>query len=181
MRKLFLAMLIGASAVNMSCGSVDQDSNVAANSVKLKIGIAGKFLSAEDLLRYSQGEEVASVSEAIASANALPGVLVTDEEIRNVINSDVSISAEQATLARESEQGIALLKELSLYVHTYAKRGNSSDFLEGLTLASKDARATVVEMVSVWPSETVVVDVIRVLNRKEAFTKLLTDLQNLGK
>jgi hypothetical protein len=180
MKSLHVVVMFILGAVVVSCG-LENTSQTKADKVlvKLPFWLSQKF-ETSDVIAFSEGEEGTNFGKRIDQLDGLPGVEVDKQDVIESLTDEIVLNSEAIKNADQSKEGRKLLKDFSEYVYSEDKKGEISDSLVALKAAGADGVGSILELIKVWPSKRVDVDILKVLNNEDDFQKILDGLNNLN-
>lgn len=180
MKSLKCILFFLLSICIVSCGQ-EQKSQVKADEVLVKLPL---FLSMKfdtvDVVAFSKGEDNTKFGKRIDQLDSLPGVSVKKEDVIAALTDEIVLNPDAIKNADKTEEGIELLKDFSEYVYSKDKKGEIEDSVVALNLAGADGIGSILELVQVWPSKRVDVNILKVINNEEDFQRILDGLNDLN-
>ena len=105
---------------------------------------------------------------------------VKKEDVIAALTDEIVLNPDAIKNADQTEEGIELLKDFSEYVYSKDKKGEIEDSVVALNLAGADGVGSILELVQVWPSKRVDVNILKVINNEEDFQRILDGLNDLN-
>jgi len=176
-----LSILLASIFLMLSCGQNEQRSDVSSEEVLIKLPV---FLSLKfetsDIVAFAQGKNGTKFGAKVDQVNKIPGISIDKKELIRSLKEPLPLNKEAVAVADQSAKGRKLLADFSTYVHSGDKKGDYKDSLIALKISAEDGSGSILELIQVWPSKRVDVNILKIITNESDFQRILDGLNELN-